>query len=104
MEQHRITDDAGVQKRWMIVADNEGKIVAERLFYKDWIDYHIAPAMMLEQLELPDLELAKKLRWYSAEEYVRQAYEKILREDPDQVYVTIGEIGRKNFVREESPV
>ena len=42
MEKHRKTDDAGVQKRWMIVTDNEGRIVAERLFRKDWIDYHRA--------------------------------------------------------------
>ena len=62
MEKHRKTDDAGVQKRWMIVTDNEGRIVAERLFRKDWIDYHIAHAIMIEQLELPDPELAKQLR------------------------------------------
>ena len=42
MEKHRKTDDTGVQKRWMIVTDNEGRIVAERLFRKDWIDYHRA--------------------------------------------------------------
>lgn len=104
MEKHRKTDDTGVQKRWMIVTDSEERIVAERLFRKDWIDYHIAHAMMIEQLELPDLELAKQLRWYSAQEAMRQVYEKILREDPGQMYVTIGVLGIQNFVREERPV
>ena len=104
MEKHRKTDDAGVQKRWMIVTDNEGRIVAERLFRKDWIDYHIAHAIMIEQLELPDPELAKQLRWYSAGEPMRQIYEKLLQKDPDQMYVTITALGRQNFVREESPV
>lgn len=104
MEKYRKTDDAGVQKRWMIVTDSEGRIIAERLFRKDWVDYHIAHAIMIERLELPDLELAKQLRWYSAKEQMRQVYEKILQEDPDQVYVTITELGTQNFVREESPV
>ena len=85
MEKHRKTDDAGVQKRWMIVTDSEGRIVAERLFRKDWIDYHIAHAMMVEQLELPDPELAKQLRWYSAKEHLQQAYEKILQETTIEV-------------------
>lgn len=104
MEKHRIRDDTGVQKRWMIVTDSEERIVAERLFRKDWIDYHIAHAMMIEQLELTDLELAKQLRWYSAKEPMRQAYEKILQENPDQAYVTIRALGIHNFVREETPV
>ena len=95
METHRKTDDAGVQKRWMIVTDSEGRIVAERLFRKDWIDYHIAHAIMFEQLELPDPELAKQLRWYSAKEPMRQIYEKILQEDPNQAYVTID--GKKYY-------
>lgn len=104
MEKHRMRDDAGVQKRWMIVTDNEGRIVAERLFRKDWMDYHIAHAMMIEQLELTDLELAKQLRWYSDQEPMRQAYEKILHEKTNQAYVTIRALGIHNFVREEAPV
>lgn len=88
------------EKRWLVAVGPEGMILAEGEFDKELIESKAAIGLMTCR-ELAEMELeAEYVEWYSAPLEVKKTYIKIRKTFPEDIYVTLEEVGEENFTKE----
>ncbi len=87
-------------RRWLVAVGPENMILAEGEFDKDLIDSKAAMGMLTNSV-LDEMELESEyIEWYSALPTIKEIYQGLKKEHPENVYVTLEELGEENFTKE----
>lgn len=94
------TRKAARNNMWLVAVGPGHMILAESEFDKKLIDSGAAMGMMTCRA-LEDMELeAEYIEWYSAPLSVKSRYSMMKEQHPEEVYVTLDELGAESFTRE----
>ncbi len=85
--------------QWLVAVGPGGMILAEQVFSKRMIDSKEAIGVMTS-MDLAQMEVeAAYVEWYTAKPMAKARYRTMRREYPEDVYVTLAELGEEQFTK-----
>lgn len=91
------------KKRWLVVVGPKGMIIDHKMVDERDLENGIAISGMLYEIRYKYRLEASRLLWYSADENMEKKYRYIMRTFPEMVYVTLEELGKTRFRKENHP-